>query len=165
MASALWVDTFIHRAECARFDSFIVRGPTEADCDIFVGAIGKDGYGRFCIYRDGVELCVRPNRYSLARSLGRPLDSGVLALHECDLPLCVKVSSADSVRQHVVAGSQRDNMIRMARMRRGGGRAVVPSNGLQARRDRSVALREAVRGGWDSVAVEAALLGSELKLW
>jgi hypothetical protein len=165
VASTLWVDPVVHRAECARFDSFIVRGPTEADCDIFAGAIGKDGYGRFCIYRDGVELCVRPNRYALARALGRPLEGSVLALHECDIPLCVKISRRESLRQHVVAGSQRDNMTRMARMRRGGGRPVVPSNGLQARRERSVALRAAVRNGWDAAAVESALLGAELKLW
>jgi hypothetical protein len=39
-------------------------------------------------------------------------------------------------------------------------------NGVKARRARPVALREAVRNGWDAEAVEAALLGSQdATLW
>ena len=78
---------------------------------------------------------------------------------------CVKVA-ADGDVEHVVAGSQGDNMERMARMRRGGGRYLVrrgDSRGV--RRERSVALREAVRHGWDGVAVETALLGDQPTLW
>ena len=45
------------------------------------------------------------------------LAAGVLGLHECDKPVCVKVA-ADGDVEHVVAGSQGDNMERMARMRR-----------------------------------------------
>jgi hypothetical protein len=67
---------------------------------------------------------------------------------------------------HVVAGTQRDNMIRMGRTGRGGGHTPVRCDGRVARRARSVALREAVRNGWDSEAVQGALLGSrELTLW
>ena len=90
---------------------------------------------------------VRPNRYALALSTGEPLEAAVLALHECDVPLCVKVANTAAVRQHVVAGTQRDNMIRMAYTGRGGGRPVVRHDGLRARRARSVALHEAVRHG------------------
>ena len=90
---------------------------------------------------------------------GEPLEAAVLALHECDFPLCVKVANPAATRQ-------RDNMIRMAYTGRGGGRPVVRRDGLRARRARSVALREAVRRGWDSDAVSAALLGStEPTLW
>jgi hypothetical protein len=42
---ALWVDPVVHAAECQRFDSYVVKGPRASDCDIFTGAIGKDGYG------------------------------------------------------------------------------------------------------------------------
>jgi hypothetical protein len=109
---------------------------------------------------------VRPNRYALALSTGEPLEAAVLALHECDVPPCVKVANPAAVRQHVVAGTQRDNMIRMAYTGRGGGRPVVRRDGLRARRARSVALHEAVRHGWDSDAVSAALLGrTEPTLW
>jgi hypothetical protein len=108
---------------------------------------------------------VRPNRYALARSLGVPLEPDELALHECD-PLCVKVCAADAPRQHVVAGDQIENMRRMARMRRGGGRSAISSDGLHARRQQSVALRAVLRErGWDRDAVEAALLGDMPTLW
>jgi hypothetical protein len=65
---------------------------------------------------------VRPHRYALALATGEPLGT-TLALHECDIPVCVKVAVPQAVRQRVVAGTQRDNMIRMAYTRRGGGRS------------------------------------------
>ena len=46
------------------------------------------------------------------------LAAGVLGLHECDNPVCVKVAAATDVQQHVVSGSQGDNMERMARIDR-----------------------------------------------
>ena len=109
-------------------------------------------------------LCVRPHRYALAMTAGS-LAAGVLGLHECDNPVCVKVA-ADGEVEHVVVGSQGDNMDRMVKMRRGGGRYPVRRGDSRgARRARSVALREAVRHGWDAVAVEAALLGDQPTLW
>jgi len=62
----------------------------------------------------------------------------------------------------VVPGSQRDNMVMMARAGRRGGRLAVRrgDNSVKARRARALALREAVRHGWDADAVAAALLGS-----
>jgi hypothetical protein len=56
----------------------------------------------------------------------------------------------------------------MARSRRGGGRSQVLRGraGLFERRSRAVALRDAVKGGWDGAAVRHALLGSaEPSLW
>ena len=93
------------------------------------------------------------------------LAAGVLGLHGCDNPVCVKTVPGGGV-EHVVAGSQHDNMDRMAKMRRGGGRHLVRRGDRRIRRrDRSVALREAVRNGWDAAAVEAALLGDQPTLW
>jgi hypothetical protein len=48
----------------------------------------------------------------------------------------------------------------MARARRGGGRSVVRrgGSGLAQRRARAVALRTAVRDGWDAAAVADALV-------
>ena len=87
--------------------------------------------------------------------------------HECDNPVCVKVSGPGALCEHVVAGTQFDNMRRMARARRGGGRPTIRGLGREARRARSVALREAVQGGvWDaSDAVANALLGVEPRLF
>jgi hypothetical protein len=80
--------------------------------------------------------------------------------------MCVKIAAGTDPQQHVVLGSQGDNMERMARMRRGGGRhAVRRCDSRGVRRKRSVELREAVRHGWDADAVQAALLGDQQTLW
>ncbi|QZH69504.1 hypothetical protein K6L26_30975 (plasmid) [Mycolicibacterium farcinogenes] len=162
---ALWVDPRVHPAECARFCSYVVIGPEADDCSIWVGAIGADGYGRFFITRSGTGFCVRPNRYALAMATGRPLSADVFALHDCDNPICVKISPPESVRQHVVAGTQSENMLRMGRGRRGGGRPSIRGLGREARRERSVALRDAVRDGWNAEAVREALLGVHPRLF
>jgi hypothetical protein len=65
-AGQLIVDRLSHAAEIARFHSHVVCGPTPSDCNIWTGAIGADGYGRFYLMRDGVGFCVRPHRYALA---------------------------------------------------------------------------------------------------
>jgi hypothetical protein len=108
---------------------------------------------------------VRANRYALAAALdGGVLDPWVRALHGCNNPPCVRVSSpGDSGLLHVLAGTQRDNMLMMGRAGRGGGRVAVRrrGHGIKARRARAIALREAVRDGWDADAVAAALLGSQ----
>ena len=110
-------------------------------------------------------MCVRPHRYALAIESG-VVAAGVLGLHECDNPVCVKIAADEATQLHVVSGSQGDNMERMSRMRRGGGRyAVRRFDSRGVRRERSVALREAVRHGWDAAAVEAALLGDQPMLW
>ena len=90
---------------------------------------------------------MRPNRYALALATGSAVGADVFALHECDNPVCVKVSGSGALCEHVVAGTQFDNMRRMARARRGGGRPTIRGLGREARRARSVALREAVQGG------------------
>ncbi|WP_425437059.1 hypothetical protein [Mycobacterium aquaticum] len=167
----LVVNPVIHAAELRRFESDIVRGPGAEDCAIWTGAIGGDGYPRFGVRRGGGErIMLRGNRYALAAARqGQPLEPWERALHGCDNPVCVRVSAPGDVGLlHLVAGSQRDNMEMMARSGRGGGRTVVRrgDHGVAERRARAVALREAVRHGWDAEAVAVALLGSpEPTLW
>jgi hypothetical protein len=119
---------------------------------------------------------VRAARYALAVALqGVELSADVRALHECDNPACVLVVPPDAaspgVRLHVVGGDQRENMQRMARMGRGGGRPTIVARGAgrRTRAQRSRAIREAVRHGWNAEAVTEALLGGEqataLMLW
>ena len=117
-------------------------------------------------------MMVRPPRYALAVArAGQPLPGDVRALHECDVTLCVRVVGAEEiaagVRAHVTAGTQQENMEQMAARGRGGGRprVIARGAGLRARRERALALREAVRSGWDSAAVEAAMLGGQPRLW
>ncbi len=143
-----------------------MRGPGAQDCAIWVGAIGADSYGRFWVRRGGgPRIMLRANRYALAAAMnGVPLESGVRALHGCNNPVCVRVSEpGETGLLHVFAGSQRDNMVMMARAGRGGGRRPVRRRGagVAERQARAVALREAVRNGWDEAAVSAALLGSD----
>lgn len=166
----LVVDPRAHVEELLRFEANVVRGPGAEDCAIWCSAIGADGYGRFWVRRGGARIMVRANRYALAAaSQGRALEPWVRALHGCDNPACVRVSRPGQIGLlHIIGGSQRDNMQMMARARRGGGRVVVRrgDHGIKARRARAVALREAVRHGWDAEAVEAALLGStDPTLW
>ena len=90
----------------------------------------------------------------------------VFALHECDNPLCVKVSGPGALCEHVVAGTQFDNM----RAWRGRGAAAVGRRfvgwGVRRGGARSVALREAMQSGvWDADAVANALLGVEPRLF
>lgn len=113
---------------------------------------------------------VRAPRYALSASLGgAPLMPWVKALHGCNNTACVRVREAAATGLlHVCDGSQRQNMEMMGRARRGGGRPAVRrgEHGVRARRARAVALRHAVRNGWDAEAVAAALLGSaEPTLW
>ena len=166
----LAVDPVAHAAEIARFEAAVVRGPAATDCWLFVKAIGGDGYGRWWIRRDGRRIMVRANRYALAVSLnGEVLPAWERALHGCDVPLCVRVSEPGELGlRHVFAGSQRDNMEQMGRSGRGGGRLAIRRGdaGVKARRDRSIALRAAVRDGWNAEAVADALAGvTEPTLW
>jgi hypothetical protein len=113
---------------------------------------------------------VRANRYALAAALDEAaLEPWVRALDGCNNTACVRVSAAtDTGLLHVLAGTQRDNMLMMARAGRGGGRVAVRrgDNGVRARQGRAMALRAAVRDGWDAAAVAAALLGSaDPTLW
>jgi hypothetical protein len=104
---------------------------------------------------------------------GRELPAWEMGLHECDIPLCVKVldpaTTGIGMPLHVVTGTQAQNMRRMGRRGRGGGRSPIPVRGQQlaARVRRSRALHAAVRDGWDGEAVAAALLDADdrLTLW
>jgi hypothetical protein len=56
-AGRLVVDPRLHAGEIARFTSHVVCGPTASDCNIWTGAIGADGYGRYYLTRQGMGLC------------------------------------------------------------------------------------------------------------
>ena len=100
---------------------------------------------------------VRTLRYALALSLkGTVLEPDVFALHSCDDPICVRVTTAEEVVQglgaHVMGGDLRENMRRMALMRRGGWRQAILTRdaGAAARAERSRAIRAAVAEGWNA---------------
>jgi hypothetical protein len=140
------VDLRVHAAEIARFHSHVVCGPTASDWNIWTGAIGGDGSSLLPHLRGGeVVLSSAPLRAGARVRCGGCWGA---RLHDCDNPVCVKIAAAADPCQHFISGPQGDNMERMARMRRGGGRYAVrrfDSRGVQ--RERSEALREAVRRG------------------
>lgn len=73
--------------------------------------------------RDGAGFCVRPHQYALAIAAGS-VPAGVLGLHECGNPVCVKIAADPDVQQRVVSSSQCDNGVPVARLCRGGRHAV-----------------------------------------
>ena len=169
----LRVDPVEHADEILRFQRRVVMGPLDTDCFVWSGGLSDDGYGVFRVTRDGVRRVVRTSRYALALSLnGSVLESDVYSLHSCDDPICVRVTTAEEVERglgtHLVGGDLRDNMRRMALMRRGGGRRAILARGAgaAARAERSRAIRAAVADGWNADLVAAALLGSvQPTLW
>lgn len=150
----LVVDPVGDAGEIRRFNRYVITGPCPHDCAVFVGAIGDDGYGRFWLGRPGGPKVVRAQRFAVAAVDG-VMPAGLVAMHECDNPLCVRVGS-----RHVVIGTQSDNLTDMGRKHRGGGSGWGRgASGLdrQARRARAHAVRAALTGGWDRTAVSEAL--------
>lgn len=155
------------QAEQDRFWSHVVRGPADADCWIWTGAISDDGYGRWWIRRPSGEHIIRPHRYALALAHGGRLDADDIAMHLCDNPICVRIeqeplgsTGGRGSLAHVVHGTQSQNLTEMARKGRGGGRRwpggwYGPDRA--ARAERSRALRDAVQDGWNPQAVTEAL--------
>lgn len=143
----------------------MVKGPAPADCWIWTGAIGDDGYGRFWVPQaDGGQRAMRPQRWLYEHLTGVALLPDVLLLHACDVPLCVHVDIDLSV-SHLAPGTHRGNMLeRVQRGRHRNGATALRAAGI-ARAERvrlSRVLREAFRDhGWDPAAIAAQKTGIE----
>src|SRR6476619_7613087 len=76
-----------------------------------IAAYGPAASGRTAT--GGTTSPLRASDSAFAPIVMRALESGhvlggdVFALHECDIPLCVKVNPAECLRQHVIAGPSR----------------------------------------------------------
>lgn len=147
--------------ELDRFFRKVVKGPAPSDCWIWVGAIADDGYGRFAIRRDGAERVIRPQRLLFEHLTGRDLPSHVLLLHDCDVPICVHVTTgADS---HLFTGDTVMNMRdREQKQRAQHGRSGMRGLARAQLAQRSRLLREVVQQrGWDREAIAAVLAGHQ----
>jgi hypothetical protein len=82
------------------FDELYASTPRSADgCRYWTGVVNH-GYGIVRIWPRRQAL--RANRVSLERKLGRPICTGMMALHDCDHPLCIE-------HQHLYEGTAQDN--------------------------------------------------------
>ena len=129
----------------AAFDSRVVRAPGNG-CHIWTGAI-SDGYGRISWRRGGVSRTEYAHRFALL--VAGELTDGAIGEHRCNEPLCVRVDPG-----HLIASTQSANLLYAVAC----GRTGIIRNATQRhdRHARSLAVREAVAGGWDSGAYARA---------
>ena len=132
--------------ERERFERFIVRGPGERDCHYFVGSISDDGYGSFNYQRNNRQRTVLAHRFSVEMVHGI-LDDGVVCEHKCNEPLCVRVGS-----EHLVKSTYSENVRFAIALGRLSGHRLLDGSG-RPRYDRSVAIRNALRFGYDEKAL------------
>ena len=155
---------FMHltASEIDRFWSYVVKGPREADCWLWTGAIGDDGYGRFWVrfepYSHQMQQRVlRPHRVAWALAEGVSIDLHPVVEHVvCDNPICVRADG--TLLDHLEGSTQAANLARIAQHGRRDSRGYRGRMlGREAMYRRSLALRAAVTGGWDSERIARAL--------
>ncbi|QXU56350.1 hypothetical protein KXC42_24445 (plasmid) [Rhodococcus sp. LW-XY12] len=124
-------------AAIAAFASRVVKAPGNG-CWIWTGAV-SDGYGRISWRSAGVSRTEYAHRFALL--IAGQLREGVIGEHRCNEPLCVRVDPG-----HLIASTQSANLLYAVAC----GRTGIIRNPAE-RRDRharSVAVRDAVAGGW-----------------
>lgn len=144
-------------AEIDRFWSYVVKGPRETSCWIFVGAVGDDGYGRFWVSREGRQRVLRPHRVAWSLAEGVSVDLHPVVEHVvCDNPICVRADG--TLLDHLEGSTQAANLSRIAqRGRRGATGYRSRMFGREAMYRRSLALRSAVVDGWSDERIARAL--------
>ncbi|WP_238774494.1 HNH endonuclease [Prescottella equi] len=128
----------------ASFWSKVVKSPT---CWYWVGAISApDGYGRFNFQRDNRQRTMLAHRFSVELVHG-PLGDGVVCEHKCNEPLCVRVGHA-----HLVKSTHSENVRYAIALGRLSGHTFLDGQG-RSRYQRSLDIRDALRDGYDEVAL------------
>lgn len=129
------------------FWSRVVKAPGPG-CWIWTGAISAgDGYGRLTWRRVATSRTESAHRFALL--IDGKLGDDVVAEHRCNEPLCVRVDPA-----HVIASTQAANLRYAVACGRTG--AIRTFTNRLDRHARSVAVRDAVSGGWDPDAYTRA---------
>jgi hypothetical protein len=144
-----------------RFWSKVIKGPRPDDCWLWTGAVADDGYGRYWIRNEaGGQQAVRPQRYAHTLLTGEELDPGVVLMHSCDIPLCVR--STGGTDSHTYPGTQAANLLDRSQKRRhanahtwrwrGVGRANLAAQSRE--------LRDALKAhGWDESVIRPLMSG------
>lgn len=134
-----------------RFWAHVIRSP---GCWLWVGAIsGGDGYGRITWRRDGVSRTMSAHRFALLLEHGVESTYSV-GEHRCNEPLCVRVDN-----NHVLASTQTANLRYAVACGRAGAHRIIGDG--RTRAERSLAVRAALRNGWDPAAYARAVGESE----
>lgn len=129
------------------FWSRVVKAPGDG-CWFLISAIsGVDGYTRLTWRSGGVSRTESGHRFALL--LAGQLADGVVAEHRCNEPLCVRVDPG-----HVVASTQSANLRYAVACGRTG--AIRNPDQHTNRHARSLAVRDALAGGWDPEAYARA---------
>ena len=82
------------------FDTFeekTQKGPLEDDCDIWIGAVTPEGYGKLTV--NGKIMYAHRYSYTLSKGV---IPEGMLIMHSCDTPACVNP-------RHLSVGTSQDN--------------------------------------------------------
>ncbi|MHC5560935.1 hypothetical protein [Kocuria sp. U4B] len=148
-------------SDIERFYTHVLKGPAQDSCWLWLGAISDDGYGRFWIGTAAGQRAVAAHRFALATVHGGlEAIEGSIAMHWCDVPLCVRASLEPST--HLLLGTASENMADRALKKR------MPSpNAVKWRRlsraersARSRRLRDALKThGWDEELVRELVHG------
>jgi hypothetical protein len=151
----------VQASDVERFYSHVLKGHEMDSCWLWLGAISDDGYGRFWIGTAGGQRAVAAHRFALATVHGGlAAIEGSIAMHWCDVPLCVRASLEPST--HLLLGTASENMADRALKKR------MPSpNAVKWRRlsraersARSRRLRDALKThGWDEELVRELVHG------
>lgn len=134
-------------SDLARWRSHVLV--TDA-CSVWMGAVGRDGYGRFGIRQDGRQRTITPHQVAAVVAWG-PMSAGATILHDCDVRLCVSTAAG-----HVRVSTQAENMQQAAAR----GRARGPRFGdvdVRGKAGASRAVQDALRASPDRTAAGLAL--------
>ncbi|MBY6709070.1 hypothetical protein HQ308_19965 [Rhodococcus sp. BP-241] len=140
----------LSEATVRRFHSKVVATP---GCHYFTGAVSNpDGYGRFTFTDGDTPRTLSAHRVALLLAHG-DLGDGVVGEHDCDETLCVRAADG-----HLKLGTQSSNLAHAVAVGRHLG--PTPAGGdPRGRYGRAVAIRDALRRGYDEQRLRAALAG------
>lgn len=151
----------MHLSDAERFQSYVLRGPKQDSCWIWLGAVSDDGYGRFWVKTSGGQKAVSAHRFALSVVHGGMEGiEGMQSLHHCDVPLCVR-ATADT-QSHLVLGTRSDNMLDRARKGRLPSAAAIKWRHLPRaeRAAHSRSLRDELKkNGWQDEIIRQLIYG------
>ena len=136
----------------ARFEAKVYRTPA---CWFWVGALDRDGYGRFSAGRGPQAYVMAAHRWAFEAYTG-PIPHGEVLSHACDMTLCCRPDHLRPVPQHA-------NVTEMVIRNRHGGRYHCGTRvDIRGHRQLAVAIRTLLlTDGFDQAKLEALLAAGD----